>query len=75
MTAGKREKSERKKVKDEESSNNMSMRKRVKAMGVMTQFECVKRGEPGGQGIGEGVIEVEVGRNREMEEDARGDRG
>lgn len=44
-------------------------------MGVMTQFECVKRGETGGQGIGEGVIEVEGGTDGEMEEDARGDRG
>lgn len=34
-------------------------------MGVMTQFESVKRGETGGQGIGEGVIEV-GGRDREM---------
>jgi len=65
----------RKKVKDEESTNNMSVRSRVKATGLMTQFECVKRGETGGQGIGEGVIEVEGGRDREMEEDARGDSG
>lgn len=48
-------------------------------MGVMTQFECVKRGETGGQGIGEGVIEVKGGmgdRNEtETGEDACGDRG
>lgn len=48
------EKSERYEVKDEESRNKRRVKWRVKGCGVMTQFECVKRGQTGGQGIGEG---------------------
>lgn len=37
---------------------------------MMTQFECVKRGETGGQGIGEGVTEVKGGMGGRNETDA-----
>lgn len=38
----------------------------------MTQFECVKRGETGGQGIGEGGIEVKGGMGGRNETERRG---
>lgn len=39
---------------------------------MMTQFECVKRGETGVQGIGEGVIEVKGGMGDRNETERRG---